>query len=114
MHIHAHLIIRGFIKKYKYTCWNKHGEVGVNDGELDEDLPDKQQDQDDMHTCQDLSDDDIVDIGGNCADTISSLKEERQCCVYSLFTKETNYIYIVALCLFIVVFHVNVQLTVCN
>jgi len=69
------------------------GEVGVNDGELDEDLSDMQQDQDDMHTCQDLSDDDIVNIGGNCADTISSLKEERQCCVYSLFTKETNYIY---------------------
>ena len=58
-----------------YTCWNKHGEVGVNDGELDEDLPDKQQDQDDMHTCQDLSDDDIVDIGGNCAHVVENLEE---------------------------------------
>jgi len=58
-----------------YTCWNKHGEVGVNDGELDEDLPDKQQDQDDMHTCQDLSDDDIVDIGGNCARVVENLEE---------------------------------------
>ena len=49
VHIHAHLIIRGFIKKYRYTCWNKHGEVGVNDGELDEDLPEKQLDQDEIY-----------------------------------------------------------------
>ena len=58
-----------------YTCWNKHGEVGVNDGELDEDLSDKQQDQDDMHTCQDLSDHNVVDISGNCARVVENLEE---------------------------------------
>jgi len=75
LNIHAHLIIRGFIKKYKYTCWNKHGEIGVNDGELDEDLPDKQPDQDDMHICQDLSDHNVVDISGNCARVVENLEE---------------------------------------
>ena len=42
---------------------------------MDEDLPDKQPDQDDMHTCQDLSDDDVVDIGGNCARVVENLEE---------------------------------------
>ena len=42
---------------------------------MDEDLPDKQPDQDDMHACQDLSDDDVVDIGGNCAHVVENLEE---------------------------------------
>jgi hypothetical protein len=29
--IFTHLIMRGF--KKKYTCWNKHGEEGLNEGE---------------------------------------------------------------------------------
>jgi hypothetical protein len=31
--IHAHLVMRGF--KENYTCWNKHGEEGLNEGEMD-------------------------------------------------------------------------------
>ena len=42
---------------------------------MDEDLPDKQPDQDDMHACQDLSDDDVVDIGGNCARVVENFEE---------------------------------------
>lgn len=65
MHVHAHLIIHGFIKEYKYECWNKHGQIGINDDELgtddnevsingddeqmDEDLPERQPDQDGIH-----------------------------------------------------------------
>ena len=30
--VHAHLIIRGFMDDY--PCWNKHGEEGVNDRDL--------------------------------------------------------------------------------
>jgi hypothetical protein len=30
--VHAHLIIRGFMGDYR--CWNKHGEEGVNDRDL--------------------------------------------------------------------------------
>ena len=32
MHVHAHLIIRGFMDDYK--CWNRHGEEGVNARDL--------------------------------------------------------------------------------
>ena len=32
MHVHAHLIIRGFMEDYK--CWNRHGEEGVNARDL--------------------------------------------------------------------------------
>ena len=32
MHVHAHLIIRGFMDDY--LCWNEHGEEGVNDRDL--------------------------------------------------------------------------------
>ena len=31
MHLHAHLIMRGF--KNNYKIWNKHGEQGINPGE---------------------------------------------------------------------------------
>jgi len=30
--VHAHLIIRGFMDDY--PCWNKHGEEGVNNRDL--------------------------------------------------------------------------------
>ena len=31
--VHAHLVMCGF--KENYTCWNKHGEEGLNEGEMD-------------------------------------------------------------------------------
>ena len=31
--IHAHLVMRRF--KENYTCWNKHGKEGLNEGEMD-------------------------------------------------------------------------------
>ncbi|KAL6650643.1 hypothetical protein ACP70R_009568 [Stipagrostis hirtigluma subsp. patula] len=33
MYLHAHLVMRGFMRNY--FCWNKHGEDGINEGELD-------------------------------------------------------------------------------
>ncbi|KAL6864992.1 hypothetical protein ACP4OV_016143 [Aristida adscensionis] len=32
MYLHAHLVTRGFMDNY--SCWNKHGEEGINEGEL--------------------------------------------------------------------------------
>jgi hypothetical protein len=41
MHVHAHLIIQVFIRKYKNVCGNKHGKKDANDGLVDSDLLDK-------------------------------------------------------------------------
>ncbi|TVU33995.1 hypothetical protein EJB05_15816, partial [Eragrostis curvula] len=97
MHVHAHLIIRGFTDDY--NCWNMHGEEGVND----RDMPDAEGmcadqqtggqargqdweeglsgssdgeapcgDQDDGHY---LSEDELDDIGDNYVHIANQLEE---------------------------------------
>ncbi|GJN39559.1 hypothetical protein PR202_gb28684 [Eleusine coracana subsp. coracana] len=78
MHVHAHLIIRGFMSDY--NCWNMHGEEGVNDRDLNtgqmgqEEISNQQtvsQDGEDgpLDSQNDEalygSEDDLVDIGEN-------------------------------------------------
>ena len=101
--VYAHLIIRGFMADYKY--WNKHGEGGLNDQDLQdagrmghqywsEDLISEQQqntkDGDegppDSQGCEgnwdsqtarhdDLSEDELVDIGDNYVDITNKMEE---------------------------------------
>ena len=62
MHIHAHLIMRGFKENYK--IWNKHGEDGLNILETEE----GDADQCPIHTEDDiLSDADIEDLDEDTA-----------------------------------------------
>ena len=85
MHVHAHLIIRGFMDDYRY--WNKHGEEGINYRDLQTGCMDDQglsgsrtagqiheeglsgshlgQDGEEaLFDDHDPSDEDLVDIGG--------------------------------------------------
>jgi hypothetical protein len=72
--VHGHLIIRGFMDGYR--CWNKHGEEGINDQDLQDSHMDNRScridglfgriEEDVSHACtasQDPSDKDIVEMG---------------------------------------------------
>ncbi|KAL6654637.1 hypothetical protein ACP70R_008102 [Stipagrostis hirtigluma subsp. patula] len=67
MHLHAHLIMRGFKENYK--CWNKHGEEGVNPGEIDQGPPGGNAEG------QHLSDDDILGIHDDYGDLIENVDQ---------------------------------------
>jgi hypothetical protein len=64
---------RGFLRRY--TCWNKHGEEGVNDEEMDQDFLDKELVQVGSHTNLYLSDDDAVEFGAQYAHVTNKLEE---------------------------------------
>ena len=92
MHVHAHLIIRGFMDDYK--CWNRHGEEGVNARDLkagrkgdgipanqQTDYQDASQDgghdgsQDGGEALGNDSEDDLVHIGDNYVHIADQLEE---------------------------------------
>ncbi|RLN42461.1 hypothetical protein C2845_PM01G42350 [Panicum miliaceum] len=99
LHVHAHLIIRGFMDDY--FCWNEHGEDGFNDrglqgGRMGEGISASQQtacqDGDerllDSPTCQndepkcnnhtagdDISEDELVDIGDNYVNIANKMEK---------------------------------------
>ena len=98
MHVHAHLIIRGFMDDY--LCWNEHGEEGVNDRDLqdgrmgegisasqqtacqdgDGRLPDSPTYQDDLVEGDqaaglDMSEEELADIGDNYANIADKMEE---------------------------------------
>lgn len=63
MHLHAHLIMRGF--KTNYKIWNRHGELGINLGEPPEGLVYDSCDQGPSSTINEgdqLADDEILSI----------------------------------------------------
>src|ERR1041384_3190877 len=64
--VESHLIMRGF--KEKYGCWNKHGEEGLNEGEVGEDNLEREIPTDHLDHDPDvdadilgLNEDDVVD-----------------------------------------------------
>jgi hypothetical protein len=60
--LRTHLIKHGF--KEDYRCWNKHGDVGLNEAEMREEVPtnDVEEEDDDVNEADilRLSDDNIV------------------------------------------------------
>lgn len=67
MYLHAHLITRGFMSNY--SCWNKHGEEGINEGEMDDHC---QVGEDNDHL---RSDDDILGFGEDYTDMACNVEE---------------------------------------
>ena len=90
-HVHAHLIIRGFMDDY--ICWNMHGEEGCNVRDLEADHMHQEtacneqsgkfyacQDEEEVHSDNqavgnDLSDDDLIQIGDNYVHVADQLEE---------------------------------------
>lgn len=91
VHVHAHLIIRGFMDDY--ICWNMHGEEGCNVRDLEADRMHQEtacneqsgkfyacQDEEEVHSDNqavgnDLSDDDLIQIGDNYVHVADQLEE---------------------------------------
>ena len=96
MHVHAHLIIRGFMDDYRY--WNKHGEEGINYRDLQTGCMDDQglsgsrtagqiheeglsgshpshDGEEALFDDHDPSDKDLVDIGGKYVHMADNLEE---------------------------------------
>jgi hypothetical protein len=87
--VHAHLIIRGFMCDYR--CWNKHGEEGVNDRDLQAGCMDQgfcgnlrqddgthaaSQENEEVPFCSpELSDDKLADISANYVQKAEDLEE---------------------------------------
>jgi hypothetical protein len=74
--LRTHLIKHGFKKDYR--CWNKHGEIGLNEAEMREEVPtdNVEEDDDDVNEVDilRLSNDDIVSQVDNIEEIVRNVE----------------------------------------
>jgi hypothetical protein len=74
--LRTHLIKHGF--KEDYRCWNKHGDVGLNEAEMREEVPtnDVEEEDDDVNEADilRLSDDNIVSWVDNIEEMVRNIE----------------------------------------
>jgi len=75
--VREHLIVRGF--KENYTCWNKHGEVGTNEGEVEDHIDDQEHDPNiDLTDILGLSDNEVMDRVENLDEMVRNVERHDE------------------------------------